>query len=95
MSLLSAGKIILLGLITGKALAQTCESYGVDFQNGGSYFQNSFSTDPFNFLEEFSGMTWSPILQILSHVMQAVKTITQTTFSWIPMVTSIIAHSHH
>jgi len=95
MSLLSASKIFLLGLITGKALAQTCESFGVDFQNGGSYFQNSLSTDPFTFVEEFDGMTLSPTLQILSHVMQAVKTITQTTSSWILMATSIIAHTRH
>ncbi|QIW96493.1 hypothetical protein AMS68_002011 [Peltaster fructicola] len=32
-----------------------CESYGIDFQNGGTYFQNSLSTDPFTALEEFEG----------------------------------------
>ncbi|KAK3116912.1 hypothetical protein LTR53_002208 [Teratosphaeriaceae sp. CCFEE 6253] len=35
--------------------AQTCDSYGLDFQNGGSYFQNSLSSDPFTALQEFEG----------------------------------------
>lgn len=32
-----------------------CESYGIDFQNGGTYFQNSLSTDPFTALQDFEG----------------------------------------
>lgn len=32
-----------------------CQSYGIDFLNGGSYFQNSDSTDPFTALQEFEG----------------------------------------
>jgi len=32
-----------------------CESYGIDFQNGGSYFQNISSTDPFTFVSIFEG----------------------------------------
>jgi len=35
--------------------AQTCESYGIDFQNGGSYFQNISSTAPFTFVSIFEG----------------------------------------
>ncbi|KAK3117525.1 hypothetical protein LTR53_001042 [Teratosphaeriaceae sp. CCFEE 6253] len=35
--------------------AQTCDSYGLDFQNGGSYFQNSLSSDLFTALQEFEG----------------------------------------
>lgn len=35
--------------------AGTCQSFGVDFVNGGSYFQNSLSTDPFTAVEEFEG----------------------------------------
>ncbi|KAK4503237.1 hypothetical protein PRZ48_006665 [Zasmidium cellare] len=31
----------------------TCESYGVDFQNGGTYFQNASSTDDFTFVSMF------------------------------------------
>lgn len=34
---------------------QTCFSYGVDFLSGGSYFQNSLSTDPFTAVQEFEG----------------------------------------
>lgn len=35
-----------------------CQSYGVDFQNGGSYFQNLLSTDNFTFVSEFSAGTF-------------------------------------
>lgn len=34
----------------------TCHSYGMDFQSGGSYFQNSLSNDSFTFVEQFEGM---------------------------------------
>ena len=44
----------LLALLARRSLAD-CESYGVDFQNGGTYFQNSLSTDPFTFVSEFEG----------------------------------------
>ena len=33
----------------------TCQSFGVDFMSGGSYFQNSNSTDPFTAVQEFEG----------------------------------------
>jgi hypothetical protein len=51
-----------LGLLTLGArvvLAQDdkiCLSYGMDFQNGGSYFQNSLSSDSFTFVSQFDGM---------------------------------------
>jgi hypothetical protein len=51
-----------LGLLTLGArivLAQddkTCLAYGMDFQNGGSYFQNSLSSDSFTFVSQFDGM---------------------------------------
>ena len=32
-----------------------CVAYGMDFQNGGSYFQNSNSNDNFTFVSEFDG----------------------------------------
>jgi len=32
-----------------------CESFGVDFQSGGTYFQNVESTDPFTAVQEFTG----------------------------------------
>lgn len=34
---------------------QTCESWGVDFQDKGSYFQNKSSSDPFTFVSTFEG----------------------------------------
>jgi len=43
-----------LSLSVGSAFAQ-CESYGIDFVNGGSYFINSADTSPFTAVEEFSG----------------------------------------
>lgn len=32
-----------------------CQSYGMDFQNDGDYFQNATSSDPFTFAQQFSG----------------------------------------
>ena len=32
-----------------------CSTYGIDFQNGGTYFQDTGSTDPFTFVSQFSG----------------------------------------
>lgn len=32
-----------------------CQSFGIDFVSGGTYFQNSLSTDPWTALQEFSG----------------------------------------
>ena len=37
------------------ASAQTCISFGIDFVDGGSYFQNSLSTDDFTFVSEYEG----------------------------------------
>ncbi|GAB7364427.1 hypothetical protein MBLNU230_g4968t1 [Neophaeotheca triangularis] len=37
------------------AFAQQCNSFGIDFQSGGVYFQNSESTSPFTALQEFEG----------------------------------------
>ncbi|KAK0977672.1 hypothetical protein LTS16_015346 [Friedmanniomyces endolithicus] len=55
MMLLTLATIALLLAIVGSALAQTCESFGDDFQNGGSYFQNNLSSDPFTALQDFDG----------------------------------------
>jgi hypothetical protein len=32
-----------------------CKSYGIDFQDGGSYFQNKSSSDDFTFVSTFEG----------------------------------------
>lgn len=32
-----------------------CEVYGIDIQNGGTYFENSQLTVPFTLVQEFSG----------------------------------------
>ena len=32
-----------------------CESFGVDFTSGGTFFQNSNSSDPFTAIQEFTG----------------------------------------
>lgn len=34
---------------------ETCQSFGVDFVDGGTYFQNSLSTAPFTAVQEFEG----------------------------------------
>jgi hypothetical protein len=46
--------IACLALLAKSAAAQ-CLAYGMDFQEGGSYFQNIASNDPFTFVTEFSG----------------------------------------
>ncbi|KAL9065001.1 MAG: hypothetical protein Q9157_007631 [Trypethelium eluteriae] len=50
----SANAIVALGLLSARALAD-CISFGMDFQDGGSYFQNSLSQDNFTFVSEFEG----------------------------------------
>jgi len=42
-------------LLSTRSIAQTCLSYGVDFQTNGDYFQNISSTDPFTFASLFEG----------------------------------------
>ena len=32
-----------------------CKSFGIDFQDQGTYFQNSLSTSNFTFVSEFTG----------------------------------------
>jgi hypothetical protein len=39
---------------SGLASAQ-CEVYGIDVQNGGTYFENVELTVPFTLVQEFSG----------------------------------------
>lgn len=61
MSLASSLSLVigLLALGGRTVLAQdgaTCLAYGMDFQNGGSYFQNSLSSDNFTFVSQFDGM---------------------------------------
>ncbi len=36
---------------------ETCISFGMDFQNGGSYFQNSLSQESFTFVSQFERKT--------------------------------------
>lgn len=75
MSPLSAlNGLLMLGLLASRTMAQDdtatcdyddpdwsnpCVSYGVDFQDQGSYFQNISSTDPFTFVSFFEGMTFT------------------------------------
>jgi hypothetical protein len=41
---------------------EMCVSYGMDFQDGGSYFQNSLSNDNFTFVSQFDSKLRSYIL---------------------------------
>lgn len=47
--------LLALTLFSAKTIAQDCESYGIDFQNGGSYFQNISSSADFTFVSLFEG----------------------------------------
>ncbi|KAK4554648.1 hypothetical protein LTR86_008150 [Recurvomyces mirabilis] len=55
-SYLATGALALT--LATRTFAQTCgdcQSFGVDFQSGESYFQNSLSTSPFTAVQEFEG----------------------------------------
>ncbi|TKX23282.1 hypothetical protein C1H76_4349 [Elsinoe australis] len=47
--------LLALRLSTAAAQDNTCQSFGIDFQDEGSYFQNISSPDPFTFVSVFEG----------------------------------------
>lgn len=61
----SISQAIALAVVVGAASAQDqyddpsydnpCKSYGIDFQDKGSYFQNKSSSDDFTFVSTFEG----------------------------------------
>ena len=55
----SRSRALAFASVVGTVLAQdqyqTCESFGIDFQDKGSYFQNKSSSDPFTFVSTFEG----------------------------------------
>lgn len=51
--LASALGLVVLGARSAMA---DCLSYGMDFQNGKTYFQNSNSPENFTFVSQFEGM---------------------------------------
>ncbi|KAF1351006.1 hypothetical protein BDV97DRAFT_294466 [Delphinella strobiligena] len=55
MTILAKATLLVSALLATRTLAQTCESYGIDFQNGGSYFQNISSPEEFTFVSLFEG----------------------------------------
>ena len=46
---------LLLPNFLPKIWAQTCKPFGVDFQDGVAYFQNSLSVEDFSFASEYEG----------------------------------------
>ena len=46
--------LFLIVALVAEVFAQ-CQSYGVDFVDGGSYFQNISSSDDFTFISYFEG----------------------------------------
>jgi hypothetical protein len=56
-----ASSVGCLAMLSTTVLAD-CAAYGMDFQDGGSYFQNSNSPDPFTFVSEFNGMLQENII---------------------------------
>jgi hypothetical protein len=45
--------LLAAALLSSRSLADTCVSYGIDFQPNGNYFQNVSSTAPFTFASLF------------------------------------------
>jgi hypothetical protein len=68
-SYLSSGKLLLLGLLAQISFAQDplCKSFGVDFEDQGSYFQNSLAQEPFTFVSKFEGMSEQSYIAGLIH----------------------------
>ena len=57
-----------LPIFLPKIWAQTCNSFGVDFVDGGSYFQNSLSTEAFSFVSEYEGRSLIRRVETMAHV---------------------------
>ncbi|KAF2642708.1 hypothetical protein P280DRAFT_272282 [Massarina eburnea CBS 473.64] len=56
MALLSSlAKAVGLVALGARTVLADCQSFGVDFQNGGNYFQNSLSNANFTFVSQFEG----------------------------------------
>jgi hypothetical protein len=57
---LTVSKFVLLAWFAKYTIAAdptpTCVAFGVDFQDGGSYFQNILSTADFTFVSEYEGL---------------------------------------
>lgn len=47
--------LLLLAIIFVVGVSADCQSYGIDFVDGGSYFQNISSSDDFTFITQFEG----------------------------------------
>jgi hypothetical protein len=45
-----------LAVMGARSAMADCVSYGMDFQHGKTYFQNTDSADNFTFVSEFEGM---------------------------------------
>jgi hypothetical protein len=88
--LASALGLVVLG--ARSAMAE-CVSYGMDFQNGKTYFQNSNSPDNFTFVSQFEGMynLHNTSFHLAYTPFQAASQILRTTSSWIPPVTKCCA----
>lgn len=93
-----ASSALAIGLLTlhvsgsaGETTYPTCESFGVDFQSGGTYFQNISSTDDFTFTSMFESKHSSHVERHIADSRQTAKMTTRITFWWIQMVTNINA----
>ncbi|KAL1652237.1 hypothetical protein SLS58_000364 [Diplodia intermedia] len=51
----TAFSLLARGALADDDLIGGCQSFGMDFQGGGEYFQNSASSDPFTFVQQFEG----------------------------------------
>jgi hypothetical protein len=65
-----------------------CVAYGMDFQNGGSYFQNSLSSENFGFVSQYDGMCILLTIMVMldTNASEVAKTISHITFLLTPLV---------
>lgn len=76
-------RLLLLSLLSATTFAQDdnpCQSFGVDFQDGGSYFQNSLSNASFTFVSKYEGSSNERIL-LFSELMISIGCETDTCFN--------------
>lgn len=76
-----------LATFGARSVLADCISYGMDFQNGGSYFQNSLSNDDFTFVSQFEGLIYRTPPGVYTDPFQAAKMTLLTISSSMEMET--------
>ena len=83
-------------LLVPHSQAQSCYSFGIDFQDGNSYFQNSLSSDFFTFVSEFEGGSLQDrLIQGLNHQYRVRKWYCSESIDSSSRVSGVRMHQHN